>query len=162
MSEEQGQEEEKEKEEQKTVKVSHLLGRRGDVKGSIDKAAAQVAGAALGAGCMQERPAPIPEQIQKQIEHNQELYTTLSRSLLELHNDMRDFRKKQENTDRMIFSLQQGVNKVSADFSHRIATLENSLKQLIESWNNAVGAKEAEVDQNAVNKEGEENTSSNA
>lgn len=139
---------EKEKEtEKRVVKVSELL----------QSGAGQIAQAAQGAaqgGCM-------TEAIKAQIQNNQELYTTLSRSLLELHNDMRQLRQKADTTHQMSFKLQQFVNVYSQNVDSKLATLEERLNSLIELWNKAVDARNELERTDAVNNKGEENKESN-
>jgi len=93
------------------------------------------------------------------VQPSQDQYIILSKSLLELHNDMRDFRKKQEGMDRALFSFQQGINKMGADLNTRIQNVEKELVAITELWNKAVA--DAEGTKDATNEEGEEDTGSN-
>jgi hypothetical protein len=130
----------------KVVKISEMLGRQGDVNESLDTAAEIAARGALNAGAMHANPSMVQEQIKAQIANNQELYTTLSRSILELHNDMRGFRQKTEGLDRVIFSLQQGMNKGFVDLTNRLNNVEKQVGTLTELWNQAVATAEKSLD----------------
>lgn len=92
----------------------------------------------------------LSAQIQAQIHNNQELYTTLSRSLLELHNDMRQLRNKGEGMERVLFSMQQLVNKNLLEMDQKVSVLEKSLKELTTLWNSAVN----KAQEDAGNKKG--------
>jgi len=100
-----------------------------------------------------EQPQPLAggkelsAQIQAQIQNNQELYTTLSRSLLELHNDVRNLRNKGEGMERVIFSIQQVVNKSILDIDQRVSALEKGLAELTALWNSAVNKSQEEVEE---------------
>lgn len=118
------------------MKVSELL-----KKGTVEA----IEGASQGI-CAQSAAIAAQEKVEAQIQNNQELYTTLSRSLLELHNDMREFRKTGQNVDRMIFSMQQGVNKFSADINGRMKVLEENLVKLTELWNSVVQEAETKAE----------------
>jgi predicted nucleic acid-binding Zn-ribbon protein len=96
---------------------------------------------------LKQQGTQVDEKIEAQIRNNQELYTTLSRSLLELHNDVRGLRQKGEGLDRVLFSLQQGINKTTAAIDTRMSNLEKELKALVDVWNKTV--KEAESAQEA-------------
>jgi uncharacterized protein YukE len=134
MSEGKTLEEEEKEASCQALKVSDLLGQQGE----------------------QQSYASIQKSIAAQLQNNQELYTTLSRSLLELHNDMRQFRKNEESFNKMLFSLQQGVNKANADIAKRLAELEASVAKLTDLWNSCV--KKAEGTKDATDGEGKENS----
>jgi len=120
MSEEKGKEK---KEVQgnikgKVVKMSDVMGAGG--------AAQAAALGAVGCNCKQKTDE------------------VLTRSVLELHNDMRQFRKKTEGLDRVIFSLQQGINKGFIEVTNKVDALEQELLALTKMWQEAVGTAEKE------------------
>ena len=106
-----------------------------------------------------EKAVGLHDLAPKQIENLIELYTVVSKSILELVNDVRDLRKRSENFDGILVQFQKGLNKGLGDLHLRTSNLEKEIQSLTELWNSAVN--EAEGFKDATDKEREENQEGN-